>query len=105
MATHILLSTVPASGSAFTLILFYGKSHTPYSSYFVRGEYHSLCIHNKYESCGFSGIPFPKMIQVKKVQKYQRDRFVKNCILDVLISQGGGITDFSLEVSRGYMSG
>ena len=101
MATHILIRKVPVSGSTFSLIFLYGKSHTPYSSYFVCGEDHSLLIHKKYEACDFSVLTFPKMIQIKKAQKYQRDKLFIHGILGVLFSQGGGITYFSLEVSQG----
>ena len=69
MATHILLSKVPASGSTFSIIFLYGESHTPHSSYFVRCEDRSLLIHRKYEACNFSVLPFPKTIWIKKVQK------------------------------------
>ena len=62
MATHILIRTVPVSGSTFSLVFLYGKSHTPYSSYFVCGEDRSLLIHKKYEACDFSVLTFPKMI-------------------------------------------
>ena len=45
------------------------------------------------------------MIYVKKVQKYKRDKFVINGIMNVWFSEGGGITDLSLEVSQGSVSG
>ena len=62
MATHILLITVPASRSTFSLILVYGKSTSPYSSYFICGEDHPLFIHKTYEICDISVLTFPKII-------------------------------------------
>ena len=60
METHILLITVPASRSTFSLIFAYRKSTSPYYSYFLCGEDHSLFIHKKYEICDISVLHFPK---------------------------------------------